>query len=91
MTNVTDSRRRRIGAAITAVLVLLVAMSPTLLFGEPLSALGLVLTGAIIGGVGLLLRRAGGAGVRTIGSALAILGAALLAVGVGLIVLLLAG
>ena len=65
-------------------------MSPTLLFGQPPSALGLVVTGATIGGLGLLLRRAGSAGARTTGSALAILGLALVAFGVGLIVLLLA-
>jgi hypothetical protein len=89
--NAPESRQRTIVAAIAAVLVLLVAMSPTILFSRPPSALGLVLTGAVLTGAGLLLRRGRGAGLRTTGTALAILGAALVAFGAGLIVLLLAG
>jgi hypothetical protein len=49
-------RLRTVGAVIAAVLVLLVALSPTLLFGESLSAFGLVLTGSSLLVVGVILR-----------------------------------
>jgi hypothetical protein len=80
-----------VGAVIAAVLVLLVALSPSLLFGESLSAFGLILMGAGLLGVGLLARWAGGAGARTLGTSLLIIGAVILALGVGLTALLLAG
>jgi hypothetical protein len=84
-------RLRTIGAVIAALLVLLVALSPTLLFGETLNAFGLVLMGAIFLGIGLLLRGGGGAGLRTFGASLLIIGAVILAFGVGLTALLLMG
>ena len=84
-------RLRTVGAVIAALLVLLVVLSPTLLFGQSLSAFGLVLMGASLLGVGLLVRRGGSAGARTLGTSLLIIGAVTLALGVGLTALLLAG
>lgn len=84
-------RLRTVGAAIAALLVLPVALSPTLLFGQSLSAFALVLLGASLLGVGLLLRWRGGADARTLGTILAMIGVLLLAFGVGLMALLLAG
>jgi hypothetical protein len=84
-------RKRTVGAVIAAVLVLLVALSPTLLFGQSLSAFGLVVMGASLLGVGLLVRWGGGAGARTLGTFLVIIGAVILALAVGLMALLLAG
>ena len=84
-------RLRTVGGVIAALLVLLVALSPALLFGEPLSAFGLLLIGAGLLVVGLLVRWRGGAGVRTFGTSLVIIGAVILALAVGLTALLLAG
>lgn len=84
-------RLRTVGAVIAALLVVLVALSPTLLFGQSLSAFGLVLMGASLLGVGLLVRWRGGASVRTLGTSLAVIGAVILAFAVGLTVLLIAG
>ncbi len=84
-------RLRTVGAVIAAVLVLLVALSPTLLFGQSLSAFGLLVMGASLLGVGLLVRWGGGAGARTLGTSLLIVGAVILALAVGLTGLLLAG
>jgi hypothetical protein len=82
--------RLTVGAVIAALLVLLVALSPTLLFGQSLSAFGLVLLGASLLGVGLLVRWRG-AGARTLGTILVIIGAVILALALGLTALLLAG
>jgi hypothetical protein len=82
---------RTIGAAIAALLVVLVALSPTLLFGQSVSAFGLVLVGASLFGVGLFLRWGGGSDARTLGTILLIIGMVTLALGVGLTALLLAG
>ena len=87
----TGSRQRTIGATIVASVALLVALSPTLLLGQPPSAPGLVLTGAAIAGIGLLLRRAGGDSTRTPGTILASIGGLLLIAGLGLTVLVLLG
>jgi len=84
-------RLRMVAATIAAPLVLLVVLSPTLLFGQSLSAFGLVLTGGSLLGVGLLLRWGCCAGTRTPGTILVIIGVVLLAFGVGLVALLLAG
>lgn len=80
-----------VGAVIAALFVLLVALSPMLLFGEYPSAIGLILVGASLLGVGLLVRWRGGANVRTFGTSLAVIGAAVLAFALGLTALLLAG
>ena len=85
------SRLSTVAAVIVALLVLLVAMSPTLLFGERLSGFGLVLMGASLLGAGLLVRWLGGASVRTLGTSLVVIGAVILGLGVGLTALLLAG
>ena len=79
------------GAVIAAVLVLFVALSPTLLFGQSLSAFGLVLMGASVLGLGLLARRGGGARARTLGTILMTIGAVVLVLALGLTALLLAG
>jgi hypothetical protein len=84
-------RLRTVGATIAALLVLLVALSPTVLFGESLSAFGLVLMGASLFGVGLLLRWGGGPNARTPGTIVAIIGVVLLTLGVGLTAILLTG
>jgi len=83
-------RLRMVGATIAALLALLVALSPTLLFGQPFSAIGLILTGGSLLGVGLLLRWGGGANARTPGTIVMIIGVVLLAFGVGLMAFLLA-
>ena len=82
----SDGRTRlgTVGAAIAAGLVLLVALSPTLLFGEPLSAFGLILMGVSLIGVGLLVRWAVGACARTLGTMLVAIGAVILILGLGL-------
>ena len=82
---------RRAVAPLVTVLVLLVALSPTLLFGESSSALGLLFLAAGLLGGGLVLSRVGGADVRSIGKLLAIVGAVLLIVSLGLLALLLGG
>ena len=78
------TRLGTVGAVIAAVLVLLVALSPTLLFGEPISAFGLILMGAILIGIGLLVRWALGARARTLGTMLVAIGAVILVLGLGL-------
>jgi len=84
-------RQRTVGVAIAALLVLLVVLSPTLLFGQSLSAFGLLLVGASLLGVGLFLRWRGGADARMLGTILLIIGVVILAFLVGLMALLLAG
>ena len=93
MRGVSGARTRlgTVGAAIAAVLVLLVALSPTLLFGESPSAFGLIMTGAGVLGVGLLVRWGGRTGGRTLGTILVVMGAVIMALGLGLLALLLAG
>ena len=68
-------RLSAVGPVIAALLVLLVALSPALLFGQPLSAFGLGVIGVSLFGLGLLWRRRGRAWVRTFGTSLAIIGA----------------
>jgi drug/metabolite transporter (DMT)-like permease len=80
-------RLRTVGAVVAALLVLLVALSPTLLFGESLSASGLILMGASLLGVGLLVRSGGGAGARTLGTSLLIIGGVILVVGLTVLLL----
>jgi hypothetical protein len=84
-------RLRMVGAIIGALLILLVGLSPTLLFGEPLTAFGLILLGGSLLIGGMLLRWADGANARTLGTMLLIMGAVLLASGVGLMAALIAG
>lgn len=78
------TRLGTVGAVIAAALVLLLALSPTLLFGEPISAFGLVLLGASLIGVGLLVRWAVGARASTLRTMLVAIGAVILVMGVGL-------
>ena len=93
ITNVSDapSSPTRLAAVVVAVVLLLVAFAPTLLFGESLSAFGLIVTGAALIGVGLLARAGRGGGARTFGTVLVILGALILAAAIALLVLLLGG
>lgn len=82
-------RLRLVGVAIAALLIILVALSPTLLLGEPPSAISLIATGGILVALGLVLRWGGGANARTPGTIVIIVGVVLLALGVGLLVVLL--
>jgi hypothetical protein len=82
---------RTLRIAVLAILVLLVALSPTLLFGQSLSAVGLLVTGGLVLGVGLFLRWQGGTDARLLGVWVAISGGVILAFAVGLTFLLLAG
>ncbi len=75
---------RSAGAAVAALLVLFVVLSPVSVFDL------LVLASTVLG-VGLLLRWRGTAHTRTLGSILVILGVVSLAIVVGLIWLLLQG
>ena len=84
-------RLRAVGATVAALLVLLGVMAPTLLFGQGIGPVDLIVTGGILVVGGLLLRWAGGANTRTPGTIVAVIGALLLAVGVGFTALLLAG
>jgi hypothetical protein len=84
-------RQRTVAVVIAALLVLLVVLSPTLLFGQSLSAFSLLLVGASLLGVGLFLRWRGGAVARMLGTKLIIIGVVILALVVGLMALLLAG
>jgi len=88
----SDGRTRleTVGAVIAAVLVLLVALAPSLLFGESLSGSGLILMGASLIGVGLVVRWAVGARARTLGTMLVAIGAVILVAGVGLTALVVA-
>jgi hypothetical protein len=77
-----------VGATIAALLVILVALAPTLLFGESASPTSLIVTGASLVALGLVLRwRGGGA---TPGTIVLVVGVGLLALGVSLGVLALA-
>jgi hypothetical protein len=80
-----------VGATIAALLIILVALAPTLLLGASPSAISLIVTGGSLVAIGLLLRWAGSANARTPGTIVVIVGVALLAMGVGLLVLVLAG
>jgi drug/metabolite transporter (DMT)-like permease len=82
---------RTAGAAIAALLVLFVVLSPMLLRGETPSSLELLVLALGVLGLGLLLRWKGTARTRTLGSVLVMLGAVSLAIVVGLIWLLLEG
>jgi hypothetical protein len=89
----TRSPRRptKVRAAGAAVLILLVAFAPTLLFGEPLTSFGLIGLGASVFGVGLILRLGGRGEARALGSILVVIGVVLLVVGVGVLALALGG
>jgi len=78
------TRLGTVGAVIAAALVLLVALSPTLLFGEPISGFGLILLGASLIGICLLVRWAVGARTRTLGTVLVAIGAVILVLRIGL-------
>ena len=82
---------KKVRAAVAALLILLVAISPTFLFGEPLTPIGLIVLAASVFGVGLILRLGGRGEARTLGSILVVIGVVLLALGVGLLALALGG
>jgi hypothetical protein len=82
---------RTVVIALVALLILIAAFSPMLVFGSGLSAFSLLLTAASLFGAGLVLRRATGADARTLGRFLAVIGGVWLVLSVGLTVLLLAG
>jgi hypothetical protein len=72
-----------VGAAIAALLLFLVVLSPVALRGERPTLLGLLVLAAALLGVGLVLRWRGTAGTRTFGSIL--VGGVSLAIVIGLI------
>ena len=78
-------------AVIAAVVLLLVALAPTVLFGRSPGAFGLVFVSAGLLGGGLLLRRGGGGRVRKLGTGLAVAGAVALALSLGFTALVLSG
>jgi drug/metabolite transporter (DMT)-like permease len=82
------SFKTRLAAVVAAVLLVLAAFAPMLLFGESLSAFGLIVTGAALIGVGLLTRAGRGGGARMFGTVVVILGALILAAAIALLVLL---
>lgn len=84
-------RLRSVGVTVAALLLLFVALSPTLLFGESISAFGLILMGGSLLLLGVVLRWGGGANARTLGTILAVIGVVTLAFGGGLLAILLAG
>jgi hypothetical protein len=92
MTN-EDQRRFHAGSlapTLTALLVLVVFLGPAVLFGEGLSAVGLVIAAAGVLAAGLLMRKAGGAW-RSTGRILMYAGLFAVVIAGGLLALLLAG
>ena len=91
--NVSDatSFQTRLGAVVAAALLLLVAFAPMLLFGQSLSAVGLIVIGACLIGIGLFARAVRSGGVRTFGTVVVIMGALILAAAIALMVLLMGG
>ena len=85
------SRLGTVGVVIASVVIVLIVLAPTLLFGQSLGAFGLMLMGAIILGVGLLTRRGGEVRVRALGTIIVIVGGVVLVLALGLTALLLAG
>jgi hypothetical protein len=75
-----------VGLAILALLVLLVAVSPTILQGESLSPISLLLLAGTVLGVGLLLRWGNGGGAHPLGSMLIVIGVVSLVIAIGLTV-----
>lgn len=68
-------RRRTVGIAIAAVLILFVLIFPMVLGRSSPSLLDLLLLAGIVLGAGLLMRFRGGAGSRPVGTVLAVVGA----------------
>jgi hypothetical protein len=81
----------KVRVAVAALLVSLVALAPTLLFGEPLSSSGLLVRAAGVFAVGLILRLGGRGEARALGSVLVAIGVVLLVIGVGVLALALVG
>lgn len=88
--NEASPRLRLVAATIAALLVILVALAPTLLFGESPSAISVMVTGGSLVALGLPLRWVGGAKARTPGTIVIVVGVVLVTLGVGLLVLALA-
>jgi drug/metabolite transporter (DMT)-like permease len=78
--NQTGSRRRTVGIAIGAVLLVFFLLGPTLLFGESLSAFGLLLLAGSLLGLGLLIRLRADAALHPVGTVLVVVGIVVLAV-----------
>jgi hypothetical protein len=84
-----DGSLRTVGAVGAAAALVLLVLSPALLFGQSFGAAGLVLTGAGVLVAGLLLRWSGTA--KTVGTAVTIAGGLILLVALGLLGLVLLG
>jgi uncharacterized membrane protein len=85
----TRGRRRSLGIAIAAVLILFVLISPIILTGSSPSLLSLLLLAGIVLGAGLLVRWRGGAEARTLGTILAVMGGVSLVIVVAVLVVVL--
>jgi hypothetical protein len=70
---------------------LLVVFAPMLLLGESFSTFGLIVTGAMLMGVGLLARAGGGYDARTFGTIVTIMGVLMVTAAIVLFVLLMGG
>ena len=94
MLTIMNRARARLGtisAAIAVVIVVLILATPPLLFGQPVSAFGLLVMSIGLLAVGWFVRIASGSSGRTIGSLLVVIGALLLAVAGAATVMLLSG
>jgi hypothetical protein len=83
MLSIMNRGRARLGtirAAISVLIVALVLATPPVLFGQPVSAFGLLVTSIGVLALGWFVRIASGSSGRTIGSLLVVIGALLLAV-----------
>jgi uncharacterized membrane protein len=85
----TQQRRRTVGIAIAAVLVLFVLIAPIVLTGSSPSLLSLLLLAGVVLGAGLLMRWRGGAESRTFGTILAVVGGVSLVLVVAVLVVVL--
>ena len=85
-----EAASRRV-AVIVAVVLLFVALAPTVLLGQSPGAFGLVLVSACLLSGGLLLRWGGDGRVRRLGSVVAGAGAIALALSLGFTALVLSG
>jgi hypothetical protein len=87
----TRARRRAVGITIAAALLVFVLISPIVLTGSSPSLLNLLLLAGIVLGAGLLTRWRCGAGMRTLGTILAVVGGVSLVLVVGVLVVVLNG
>jgi hypothetical protein len=85
----TRERRRTVGIAIAAILIVFVLISPIVLTGSSPSLLSLILLAGIVLGAGILMRWRGRAEARTLGTILTVVGGAALVLVVAVLVVVL--